>query len=739
MAHGRYTIVGKLADGGMAEIFLAMQHGAEGFQKPVVMKRVLSAFSADPQFRNMFLDEAHISMTLAHGNIVQVLDVGVAGERTFLVLELVEGWDLDQIMERAQATGPDHPWPPSLALYVTAQICRGLAYAHGKRGQDGRPLGIVHRDVSPTNVLISEQGEVKLADFGIAKAERKREQTLAGVIKGKIGFMSPEQALGRPLDARADLFSVGTVMYLMLTGQRPFGAGSELESMLRAQRAEYRPPEELNPYLSREATKIVGRAMQREPADRYQTADQMLVEVERVLRSEYHSAGQTELKLWLADLARRDGVPPIGRARLADDDSARPVFVDAGGDLSVGSSVELSDIDGSAAATAVSLPLMGSGQPDPAKLQIVLKTPVSAPAMTPGQGAAVFTAPVGTADAVTAVAPPTVSAIALPVVDPGRTARDSSAPTAPTTTFANRRMPRRSRVGLGFILGALCMLGAVFGIRWLAQWAGREEIVVSRWVPLSGEPPLASGLPAPPSSAHGSRDPEAPGSGARSPQGNSATVVAPPASLVRVPVPVDPSTTAAAVDAAVAIAGDRDAQVSPVTGANELEDDEDRLLGRVVPDAATVIGEDEAEQKTTAKPGKAEAKPSVRAAGPVETSGAKAQVPRSTDRSSRDVEAEKARLPARPQTKPAPRAQPVQIRITTSPLGAVVRTKKQVLGRTPLAVRFNPGNTYELTFVKRGYVTNSRRLAVNVGKPQSISVAMKKAPPPPKRGFFRGR
>jgi len=326
----------------------------------VVLKRVLSAFSADQQFRNMFLDEAHISMSLAHGNIVQVLDVGLSGERTFLVLELVEGWDLEQVMERAQATGPDHPWPPSLALYVTAQICRGLAYAHNKKALDGRPLGIVHRDVSPNNVLISEQGEVKLADFGIAKAERKREQTLAGVIKGKIGFMSPEQALGRGLDARADLFSVGTVMYLMLTGQKPFQAPSELESMMKAQQGDYPSPEELNPYLSKDVVAIVNRAMRADPAARYQTADQMLSDVERVLRAEYKSAGQTELKTWLSELTRRDGILPIGRTRPAvEGDDGRPIFIDESGDLSAGASVELSDIDGSAgtaASTEVSVP-----------------------------------------------------------------------------------------------------------------------------------------------------------------------------------------------------------------------------------------------------------------------------------------------------------------------------------------------------------------------------------------------
>src|SRR3569623_805252 len=150
----------------------------------------------------------------------------MAHGRYTIVGTLAEGGDLYQIRVRALATGPEQPWPPSLALYGTAQSCRGLAYAHAKRALDGRPLGIVHRDVNPTNVLVSEQGEVKLADFGIAKAEKKREQTGAGIIMGKIGFMSPEQELGRALNARADLNSAGTMLYLMLTGRKPFEAPS---------------------------------------------------------------------------------------------------------------------------------------------------------------------------------------------------------------------------------------------------------------------------------------------------------------------------------------------------------------------------------------------------------------------------------------------------------------------------------------------------------------------------------
>ena len=152
--HGRYTVVRKLAEGGMAEIFLARQHGSQGFQKPVVLKRIHTAFYADEQFRNMLIDEAHISMSLQHNNIVQVLDLGEARGRYFLVLELVDGWDLGRIILRGQNMGT--PLPVGLGLYVTAEVCRALAYAHDKRNHEGVPLGIVHRDVSPQNVLLSE-------------------------------------------------------------------------------------------------------------------------------------------------------------------------------------------------------------------------------------------------------------------------------------------------------------------------------------------------------------------------------------------------------------------------------------------------------------------------------------------------------------------------------------------------------------------------------------------------------
>jgi serine/threonine-protein kinase len=339
-SHGRYTILGKLADGGMAEIFLASQHGAEGFERPIVLKRILTQFSADPQFRNMLLDEAHISMSLQHSNIAQVLDLGVAAGRYFLALELVDGWDLERILHRAHAAGM--VWPAALALHVTACVCRALSYAHSKT-RDGKPLGIVHRDISPNNVLISDQGEVKLTDFGIAKAQRKREQTAAGVIKGKVAYMSPEQGIGGVIDKRSDIFSVGSMLYRLLTDRLPFEAENDMESLLKVQKADFEPPEKVKPTVGPGVSAIIMKAMRLAPSERYQTADEMLADVERSLRADFHSAGQTELKLWLEQLARRDNAPSIGKQKLMDTSGVVKDVLDT--DLSAGTSFELDDLE----------------------------------------------------------------------------------------------------------------------------------------------------------------------------------------------------------------------------------------------------------------------------------------------------------------------------------------------------------------------------------------------------------
>jgi serine/threonine-protein kinase len=307
----RYTILRKIADGGTAEIFLAKQHGAQGFEKTVVLKRIFTTFYADPQFRHMLVDEAHVAMTLNHSNIVQVLDLGESEGRYFLALELVDGWTLDRVLRRSKAAGV--PAPPALSLYVTAEVCRALAYAHGKKRPDDRPLGIVHRDISPHNVLLSEQGEVKLTDFGIAKAQTRKEQSPGNLIKGKIAFMSPEQAAGEALDARSDLFSVGTMLYVMITRRHPFDAPTDYETLMLVKSGDFLAPETARPGLNPELYRVIRKAMAKGAGDRYQTAEEMLIDVEQVMRLAFRPVGQTELQRWLADLSSKDGVPPLTR------------------------------------------------------------------------------------------------------------------------------------------------------------------------------------------------------------------------------------------------------------------------------------------------------------------------------------------------------------------------------------------------------------------------------------------
>jgi serine/threonine protein kinase len=311
MSLARYTILRKITDGGTAEIFLAKQHGAQGFEKTVVLKRIFTTFYADPQFRHMLVDEAHVAMSLNHSNIVQVLDLGESEGRYFLALELVDGWTLDRILKRSKAAGV--PIPPALALYVTAEICRALAYAHAKKRGDGKPMGIVHRDVSPHNVMMSAEGEVKLTDFGIAKAQNKTEKSLGNLIKGKVAFMSPEQAAGGQLDGRSDLFSVGTMLYAMITRRHPFDAPTDYETLMLVKNGDFLPPETARPGLNPELYRVIRKAMGKTADARYQKAEEMLVDVEQVMRVAFRPVGQTELQRWLADLSAKDGVPTLTR------------------------------------------------------------------------------------------------------------------------------------------------------------------------------------------------------------------------------------------------------------------------------------------------------------------------------------------------------------------------------------------------------------------------------------------
>ena len=225
----RYRITEKLDAGGMAEIYRAVSISIEGFEKPVAIKRILPSKTQDPQFVTMFLDEARLTMQLNHANIVQIYDIGQADGAYFLAMEMIDGWNLRRVMQ--MALDQNKPFPVALACYVAMELSKALAYAHEKTGPDGHSLGIVHRDVSPPNLLLSREGEVKLTDFGLARASSNAQESDHGVVKGKYAYLCPEAVEGKVVDPRADVFSSGIILWEMLCGRRLFGGSSDGETI----------------------------------------------------------------------------------------------------------------------------------------------------------------------------------------------------------------------------------------------------------------------------------------------------------------------------------------------------------------------------------------------------------------------------------------------------------------------------------------------------------------------------
>ncbi|WP_240360002.1 serine/threonine-protein kinase [Pyxidicoccus caerfyrddinensis] len=269
---GKYELQERLGSGGMAVVYRALYTAAPGVTKPVVIKRVLGTYAEDPAFVQMFLNEARISVGLSHGNIVQVFDFGKVDDEYFLAMELVDGHTLGQVLKAAKAKGLACI-PAPLAVGIALEMCRGLHHAHTRLDARGEPLGVVHRDLSPDNVLLSYEGEVKLTDFGIAKARLKgRPETEVGIVKGKYLYFSPEQARGEALDARSDVYTVGTVLYQMLCGQRP-ADGSEFEVMRKISEGELTPALSLNPTLDSDLQGILRLALATSREKRYLSAE----------------------------------------------------------------------------------------------------------------------------------------------------------------------------------------------------------------------------------------------------------------------------------------------------------------------------------------------------------------------------------------------------------------------------------------------------------------------------------
>ncbi|MCA9650181.1 MAG: protein kinase [Myxococcales bacterium] len=269
----RYRPLFKLDSGGMAEVYVAEAESMAGFKKKVAIKRILPSLLKDDRFVRMFLDEARLSLHLTHANIVSVFDIGKSSSTYFIVMEYVEGINLKGILQdltRKGATFPVH-----LTVWVLNEVLKGLDYAHNLRDPEtGRKIGIVHRDISPPNILVSWNGEVKLTDFGLAKASTQLESTDPGVVKGKFSYLSPEAASGLEVDARADIFAVGILAYEMLTGRRLFLGESDYQTVQMVRAAEIPSIGEQNPEVTPELERIIRRALARDPDTRYQHASE---------------------------------------------------------------------------------------------------------------------------------------------------------------------------------------------------------------------------------------------------------------------------------------------------------------------------------------------------------------------------------------------------------------------------------------------------------------------------------
>jgi serine/threonine-protein kinase len=274
---GRYQLLDRIAFGGMAEIFRAKTFDAEGRAHLVAVKRVLNHLTVDDDFVRMLVDEAKITATLQHENIARVYEFAVdhnsQGDEYFIAMEYVDGKDVRTLLDRHRAQ--QKPIAPEHVAYIGMEVAHALHAAHTQKDGAGRPLHIVHRDVSPSNVLLSYRGEVKLCDFGIAKATTTRVQTKTGVIKGKVKYMSPEQAMGRKLDHRSDLFSLGTVMYEMLTLAAPFSAATEVELIFAVRDARKRGAREIEPTVPEELDDVLNKLMSRSRSGRYQSGAEL--------------------------------------------------------------------------------------------------------------------------------------------------------------------------------------------------------------------------------------------------------------------------------------------------------------------------------------------------------------------------------------------------------------------------------------------------------------------------------
>lgn len=303
---GPYQVVERISAGGMAEVYRAKQTGADNFERPVAIKRILPHIARDPNFIAMFQAEAKLAVQLQHGNICQIYQLGRHEDSFYIALEYVDGRDVGAILDLHQKQ--NRPIPLPQACYIIRRVCEGLDYAHNKKSSQGEPLNIIHRDISPPNLLISYEGEIKLIDFGLAKAVGSSVQTQAGIIKGKLAYMSPEQVRGAPIDHRSDVFAVGIVFFELLTARRLFRRDSDLETFDAVRQCRVPRPSEINPSIPKALEDILLTSLARDVDKRYQSAGAMNEAIQEFVLSSRNTFRGDQLGEWMRRLfARRNG------------------------------------------------------------------------------------------------------------------------------------------------------------------------------------------------------------------------------------------------------------------------------------------------------------------------------------------------------------------------------------------------------------------------------------------------
>ena len=302
---GPYELAERLATGGMAEVYLARRAGPHGFAKQVAVKRILPQLASDPDFVAMFVDEARVTGRLQHPNIVSVFDFGEEGGELYMAMEYVDGTTGARLIRAAAARSEDIPL--EVSLHVALSVLRGLEYAHTALDENGKPLHLVHRDVSPGNVLIDRSGAVKLTDFGIARAAEFERRTDVGQLKGKLGYMSPEQVVGRELDARSDLFTLGIVLAEMVTVRPLFSGGRELDVLLRIRDADISAIDRNAGRVPDDVRTVLFRALAKDPAQRYPNAGAFAQALEDVIRRRRLNVGPSRTATYISKIGLTGG------------------------------------------------------------------------------------------------------------------------------------------------------------------------------------------------------------------------------------------------------------------------------------------------------------------------------------------------------------------------------------------------------------------------------------------------